>query len=110
MDTSSEKIWFGAKTVFRHPGLERQEGPCCYEERVVLIRASDENEALRLAEEEAEAYASGSDTRYLGYANVFRIDDAIGSGAEVFSIMRSMAIGEDEFVSHFHDDGTFRTR
>jgi hypothetical protein len=110
MDDGSEKRWFGAKTVFRHPGLERELGKNCYEERVVLIRASDEDEALRLAEGEANEYADGSATRFLGYVNIFRIEDTIGSRAEVFSIMRSVTMEEDEFLTHFYDDGTFHTR
>ena len=110
MNEGSEKTWFGAKTLFRHPGLEREPGKSCYEERVVLIHASDEEEASRLAEEEANEYADGSSTRFLGYVNIFRIDDTIGSRAEVFSIMRSTTMEEDEFVTHYYDDGTFHTR
>jgi hypothetical protein len=110
METAGDKSWFGAKTLFRHPDLEREEGRRCYEERVVLISASNEDEALRLAEEEAKEYASGSETKFLGYVNVFRIDDPIRSGAEVFSIMRSADVTEDDFVTHYYDDGTFHTR
>jgi Domain of unknown function (DUF4288) len=110
MEAGSNKTWFGAKTVYRHPALEREPGASCYEERVVLICASDEDEALELAEAEAAQYADGADTRFLGYTNVFRIDDAIGPGAEVFSIMRTMTMSEDEFVTRFYDDGTFHTR
>ena len=110
MERNSGKFWFGAKTLFRHPGLERTEGPPCYEERVVLITASDEDEALKLAEDGARAYEEGRDTQYLGYVNVFRIDGPVGPGAEVFSIMRSVDVSEQDFVTRYYDDGTFHTR
>jgi hypothetical protein len=64
MNEGSGKTWFGAKTVLRHPGLEREPGKSCYEERVVLIHASDEEEALKLAEQEANEYADGSATKF----------------------------------------------
>ena len=110
MNEGSGKTWFGAKTVLRHPGLEREPGKSCYEERVVLIHASDEEEALKLAEQEANEYADGLATKFLGYVNIFRMDCTLGSLAEVFSIMRTTTMEEDEFVTHFYDDGTFHTR
>ena len=110
MELKPGQFWFGAKTLYRHPGLEREGGEPCYEERVVLIIATDEEEALKLAEDEARAYQSGLETRYLGYVNVFRINDPVGPGAEVFSIMRSVDVPEAEFVTRYYDDGTFHTR
>jgi hypothetical protein len=101
--------WYGAKTAFRHPSLEPERGLRCYEERIVLIRASDPDEAVRLAEEEAKRYASDTG-KYLGYVNVFRILDEIGAGAEVFSAMRSVPLAEDEFVTRFCEDEVSRRR
>jgi hypothetical protein len=106
------KVWFGAKTIYAHEALSREEGKTCFEERVVLVRAHDEDEAIRQAEEEAKDYAAGpGGTRYLGYVNVFRIDgDAPGAGTEVFSLMRSMEISDEDFITRYYDDGTFHTR
>jgi hypothetical protein len=106
------EIWFGAKTLYAHEQLSREGGKTCFEERVVLLRAPNEDEAIRQAEEEARSYASGpGGSRYLGYVNVFRIDgDAPDVGTEVFSIMRSMELSSEDFITRYYDDGSFHTR
>lgn len=46
---TKEIFWFGAKTIFLHTGI----GVCpgrMFEERVVLIKAQDLDEAIELAE------------------------------------------------------------
>ena len=107
MEQRDAGSWFGAKTVFRHKNLERKPG---VQSRCEAGTLWDENEALKIAEEEAESYATGDGTRYLHYVNVFKIRDPIGARAEVFSIMRSLSVPEDEYITRFYDDGTFHTR
>jgi hypothetical protein len=101
--------WYGAKTVIRLTKVERERGLRCYEERIVLIRAHDMDEAIRLAEEEAERYASDHG-KHLGDVNVFRIHDAPEVGTEVFSVIRDLALSEDEFLTRFCEDGIAPTR
>ena len=47
-------IWYGAKTIFAHDDIAARQLKPCYEERVVLLRAEDDDDALRLAEPFAE--------------------------------------------------------
>lgn len=110
MCNEQRTVWYGAKSVFAHDDISARQGRPCFEERVVLLRARDEEDAIHLAEEEAEAYASAS-TRYLGYVNVFRISDpSISDRTEVFSIMRSMDLSDKDYLDRYYDDGSFRTR
>ena len=50
--------WFGVRYIFR---TAADHGEFYYEERVTVWPAPDATEAIRLAEEEAEQYASDID-------------------------------------------------
>lgn len=112
MNGPSALSWYGAKTVYAHERLAPQQGKLCYEERVVVLQANSFDDALRLAEHEAEQYAAGLDgCRYLQFVNVFEMfDEELAAGSEVFSIMRSIDATPKEFVDRFYDDGSFHTR
>ena len=101
-----DEPWYAARCHFiaRQPS---EESPAVYEERIVLFRASSFKQAMQLAEEEAEVYASESAGReYLGYADVFHLfEEEIGHGTEVFSLMRRSALPPEEYLSTFFDTG-----
>jgi len=98
--------WFGAKTLYEHIGLA---GPKSkkkvYEERVVVFRARDENEAMALAEEEARKYVANlKSTRYLGYVMLYiTMENVIRSGTEVYSLMRQTDLNPRAFQARYHD-------
>ena len=76
-----------------------------YEERITLWVASDIDEAIALAEEEARAYASDGDD-YLGYCQACALIESIGmSGVEVFSLLRQSDLGPKEYIDAFFDTG-----
>src|SRR5882724_9356878 len=89
-DSKNEEPWYGAKCVFLHVNIASCPGQV-YEERVVLVRANDFDEAIRLAEIEANNYAGDDeDCTFTGFMNVFHIyDKKIGDGTEVYSLMRT---------------------
>lgn len=101
--------WYGAKCVFLHMGLS--DGPV-YEERVVLVKAKDLDEAIERGEKEAEEYAGNlDDCTYTGFINVFHIfGNKITEGTEVYSLMRSSDLETDEYLDHFYDTGEERTQ
>jgi len=112
MSDSKKKEWYGAKALFVHDDISTQDGKPCYEERVVILLAEGEDQAISLAEDEANEYVKNLDeTRFLGFISVFHtFIEELGNGSEVYSIMRSIDMEEEEFVDHYFDDGTFRTR
>jgi len=94
--------WFGGKTLYRTSALGRPKATDRYydpstallEERVVLFKARNFDEAIRKAEREAGAYATGSHlnpygqqvkTVYLGCVDAFELFDPPAQGVEVFS-------------------------
>ena len=83
-----------------------------YEERLVVVRARSQNQAIRVAEREARAYAKGlTSVKYLGFVEVFELfARALRSGAEVFSLMRSSNLAPAGYLSRFFDDGSEHRR
>lgn len=105
--TPETQSWFAVRCVF---GGDPQ---ACntYEERVTLWQARDFDEAIALAEAEAEDYARDlPDTEYLGLAQSYQLFDEPGHGAEVFSLPRDSPLGPDEYLTAFFSTGGERTQ
>jgi hypothetical protein len=77
-----------------------------YEERVTLWRASDFDEAIALAEEEANEYAGTLGMVYLGLAQAFHpAESDMRSGAEIFSLVRQSGLEAEAYLTAFFDTG-----
>lgn len=94
--------WFSVRCLFHCVNL----APDLYEERVTLWRADNFEEAIALAEAEAAEYAEMVDFRYLGLAQAYHLDDEVGHGAEVYSLMRSSDLPPEDYLDAFFDTGT----
>ena len=92
---SPEGGWFGVRCIFRLRWADT------YEERITLWWASNIDRAIEYAEEEAGQYAENCDLVYLGIAQAYRLDEEqkLGSGTEVFSLMRDSDLSPEESVS-----------
>jgi hypothetical protein len=76
-----------------------------YEERITLWHATNIDEAISLAEAEAEEYASDGE-RFLGFSQAYRLADPLPvSGCEVFSLLRGSELPPQEYISHFFGTG-----
>lgn len=104
--------WYSCKGVFRHDNLSPKKGKKVYEERVVLLRARNFDEAIELGEKEAEEYAQSLDgVKYMGFISVYRLfEKRLRHKAEVYSIMRENKMSKKEFLDRYYDDGTERTQ
>jgi hypothetical protein len=99
---SSDGDWYGVRCIYRW------DRGGCYEERVTLWRAGSIDEAIELAEAEAEAYAQGLEDyprTYVGLAQAYQLSDVPGHGAEVFSLLRDSELDADAYLSSFFDTG-----
>jgi hypothetical protein len=102
-----EQHWYGVKCLIEHGEPSDQAGAHLYEERVVVFRATDFDQAIELAEREVTDYARQNDARYLGYCNAFKMDAAvIEKGTEVYSVMREVPLSPRDFIDRYYDDGT----
>ena len=101
----NRESWYSAQCIFLHD--DRADGPKqMYEERIVLLRAENLDAAIDRAEKEAERYCSDlSGCRYVGYINVFAIDDdEIGNGSEIFSNLQRSDLAPKEYLDLHYPD------
>jgi len=105
--------WYAARAVCRHIGLRpRRRQKHVYEERIVILRAASETEAIRKAERDAGKYAdANTGVEYMGFVETFRLfDSRIRSGSEVFSLMRSSSLSAARFLSRYFANGSEHRR
>jgi len=95
--------WFAVRCIF-----EADQG--LYEERVILWRAEDFDQAIALAEAEAAEHGEIVESKYLGLAQAYRLFEDPEEGAEVFSLMRESDLPSDEYLTQFFDTGRERQR
>jgi hypothetical protein len=107
--TDNREPWYSARCIFCTEGLGLRR---TYEERVILLRAESEDEAMRVAEEEAEEYAAGSEGWfYTGFVDLFHLfEPEIGHRIEVFSLMRSSDLSVREYLDRYYDAGSEHSR
>lgn len=100
--------WYCAKMIFSWYRLATGER-LCYEERFVLIRARDFDDAIAKAEQNAKEYCdeAGIDcgVRYESFCRVFNLfDSEVGEGTEVFSDTHESPLEPAEYLERYHVD------
>lgn len=109
--TDEQVSWFAVRCVFhdRHntPGGHKDLAPGehAYEERITLWLAPSADEAIELAEQEADQYAAATGTEYTGLAQSYWLEEEPGQGAVVFSLVRKSVLDPDAYVDTFFDTG-----
>lgn len=98
--------WFAVRCVFELSQDDRAEAQMTtYEERVTLWQAHTFDDAIAQAEQEAESYAPGVDSRFLGFSQAYRLAETPGHGGEVFSLIRDSRLAPSDYVTAFVDTG-----
>ena len=97
--------WYGVRLIFRSTFDPNRSA---YEERVVLIHASSDEEAIAKGEICARTYEDET-TTFTGYIMAFHIFDqdgpCLGEGVEVFSLIRYSDLEADAYLNRFFDTG-----
>src|SRR3984885_11929356 len=90
---------FGVRGVFAWSGWEGKP----FEERITLWRARSLDHAIELAEQEAGGYAAENGFEYLHLSQAYAITEGseIGSGTEVFSLLRDSDMAPDDYLNSF---------
>lgn len=105
--TLGDSRWYAVRSIWRHDAPSTSSSRHTYEERILLFLAMDENDAIAKSEREAKQY----DGQCIGYHMAYEIDDGpLGSGHELFSLMRDSDLSPEEYLDRFHDTGAERTR
>ena len=95
------RAWYGVRCVFLHSPHRY------YEERVVVFRAGNFEEALHLAEVDAIEYCEMlGDCKFLGLMQAFKSSsEKLTEGSEVFSLIRSSKLRPKKYLSRYFDSG-----
>ena len=101
--------WYAVRCVFRSAWMDTEHIPDeqLYEERVTLWHATSVEEAIALAEAEAQEFAGDE---YLELAQAYQLFDVPGHGTEIFSLMRTSLMEPDEYLDTFFDTGGERAQ
>lgn len=101
------ELWYSIKCIFRHlDSGKKSSNSFIYEERIVLIRAESDDEAIVLAEKNAIEYAKETDCEYLNFATSFHLfEENVVSFTEVYSEMRGSNLESNEYLDYFYDTG-----
>ena len=100
--------WYSVRCILRSPWTD---GTFLYEERITIWRAASFEEAVERAERDAREFARDVDAEYVGLAQAYHLAEArLGSGAEVFSLIRVSDLPTNDYLSTFFDTGTERQK
>jgi hypothetical protein len=103
--SNSGKIsFYGCKVLFRI----NIKSIWHYEERVVLVRASTFETAIKLAELEGDKYAESIRGERLNFIQIYiaKEYDPGSLVSEVYSLMRKSNLTPDEYLDSFEDTGS----
>ncbi|GBC59949.1 hypothetical protein DENIS_0891 [Desulfonema ishimotonii] len=103
---SDKKEFYSAKCLFKFERLRDEDGRIKYEERITLFKATGFDNAIIIAEQEAEKYAEKEGGEYLGFINVYKLyGKKMSKICEVYSCMRKSELGEDDYLDRYYDTG-----
>ncbi len=103
--------WYSVRCIFYFPERSKGSEQFLYEERILLWKTESIDEAIKLAEQEAENYSKENECRYLGLAQAYQTYlDEPKSGSEVFALMRDSNFEYEEYLDNYFDTGDERQK
>ncbi|MDC0087971.1 DUF4288 domain-containing protein [Akkermansiaceae bacterium] len=103
---------YGAKSITRFNQFKDEDGDPAFEERVILLHAENQSQAIEIAEKEAIEYADKNNGIHLEWIAVYEAKNSqiIFKGTqEVYSIYRHDDSSDEDYLSYFHDTGAEKT-
>jgi len=79
-----------------------------YEERITIWRAASFADAIEQAEADAQEYGRAVGCEYVGLAQCYHLAEELGSGAEVFSLIRESRLSPSHYIDRFFETGRER--
>jgi hypothetical protein len=106
---TKQRDWYSVRCLFRHAKRDGMTKRHLYEERVTLWHTASFDDAVELAERDADAYADSVDAEYLGLAQAYHLfAERITSGVEAFSLMRESNSSPKRYLDTYFDNGDER--
>jgi hypothetical protein len=99
----SENKWFTAKGIFLHK-VQIKNQKQSYEERIVLVKASDGKEALKRANKEAKDYIKDLDrTKFIEIIEVYELyEEIVSDKCEIFSSKNISLLKPNDYLKTFY--------
>lgn len=99
--------WYAVKCLFLHKDLKRRNGKNNFEERILLVKAANFDEAIEKAEKEAKEYAEDlGEVEYLDFCNAYHIAESeIVDLTEIYSLITASELGKREYIRKHYDTG-----
>lgn len=99
----SKNKWFTAKGIFYHKSQVKAQKQW-YEERIVLLKAESEKEALKQANKEAKEYINDlEDTMFIEITDVFALyEEEPGDKCEIFSSKTISLLKPQDYLEAFY--------
>lgn len=101
------RSWFAVRLIIRKAssGRDRLKSRTHYEERITVWSAVNAEQAIARAESEAYRHVDVVGGRVVEFAQSYQMADPLVQGAEVFSLIRTSSLTEDDYVATFFDAG-----
>lgn len=100
--------WYAVKCLFHHKDLNNRNGKNNFEERILLVKAGDFDEAIEKAEIEAKEYCSdlGDEVEYMDFCNAYHIaENSIGDKTEIYSLITASELTADNYLKCNYETG-----
>lgn len=91
--------WYGVKLLFSHSNQ-------LLEERIIIVRAQDFDNAQAIAMQNSREYVTGLDkAKFVAIVDIFHMfDEELGSGTEVYSRMNDVQGDVDRYIKEHYED------
>ena len=96
--------WFAGRSVFRVRKKEDGREKTIFEERIILVWATEFEEACAKVKAEAKAYQNANPgSELLDHIVVYCAqEEQIADGVEIWSILREADLSAADYVDHYH--------
>lgn len=103
-----EEPWYAVKCLFLHKDLKKRNGMNNFEERILLVKANDFDDAIKKAEKEAIEYCADLDNtvEYLNFCNAYHIgENTINDRTEIYSLITKSDLDKATYINTHYDTG-----
>lgn len=99
--------WYAVKCLFLHNDLKHRNGKNNFEERILLVKAKNFDDAIEKAEKEAIEYCEDlDDVEYLNFCSAYHIAESrILDLTEIYSLITTSDLDQIEYIKKYYDTG-----
>lgn len=99
--------WYAVKFLFLHSDLKLRNGKNNFEERIILVKAKNFDDAFNKTEKEAIEYCEELvGVEYLNFCNAYHIAESrIDDLTEIYSLITASDLDQNNYIKNHYDTG-----